>query len=400
MGILSRLADALRPTETRASGRYSDGWQASALGGYGAGGAGFVAPQMAESLAAVYAAVTRIGSSLGSLPALVYRDDAAGRVEMHGTFANRLVKAPNASQTWPAFMAWVFAELLLGGNALAEIVLDGAGRPVALQPIPWRMVTPLILPNGRLVYDCHDGRGGARRLLDTDCFHLRDRTDHGGIGADGLIGVPRLHRCGAVLLNALALQRWSSATWEQGAAASAVVSHPGQLSRDAFENLRDALNERYAGAKNAGKTVLLQEGMSWTAISATPADAQALESRKWGVSEIARVFGIPPPLLEDYSNSTFTNAAQASLWYAELTLKPLARAFEAELSRSVFGVSSSYSVTIDLSDLTRGDWLARWQAWNLAVQSGALDAADVREAEGWGPRPLPTGQQSATVVSG
>lgn len=385
MGLLTRLAHVFRPAETRA-GRYSDGWQATALGGYGYGG-GTVAPQMAESLAAVYAAVTRIGSSLGSLPALVYRDDAAGRVEVRGTFANRLVKSPNASQTWPAFVAWVFAELLLGGNALAEIVLDGAGRPIALQPIPWRRVTPLILPNGRLVYDCHDARGGTRRLLDTDCFHLRDRTDHGGSGGDGLIGVPRLYRCGAVLLNALALQRWSSATWEQGAAASAVVSHPGQLSRDAFDNLRDALNERYAGVRNAGKTVLLQEGMKWQAISATPADAQALESRKWGVSEIARVFGIPPPLLEDYSNSTFTNAAQASLWYAELTLKPLARAFEAELARSVFGASSAYSVVIDLSDLTRGDWLSRWQAWQIAVASGALDPADVREAEGWGPRP-------------
>lgn len=379
------MEPVLAPVETRSAGRYTDGYQVAALGAF-SGFGGVVSPRMAETIAALFACVSRIGSGLGSLPALVFQTTDAGRTEVHNHPVNRLISAPNGSQTWPDWVEWVLAEVLLHGNALCAVDLDGAGRPIALRPLPWRFVNPLILPTGRLVYDFHDGRGTARRYLDTEVFHLRDRTDNGAAGADGLIGIPRLSRAPEVLANALALQEWSSATWRNGATPSGVVTHPGQLSKVAFENLRDSLNERYSGAHNAKKTMLFQEGMQYQPISASPEDAEVLESRKFGVAEICRLFQVPPPLVEDYSNNTFTNAAQASLWFAQLTLTPWARKLEAEFSRSVFGPSSAFSLEIDLSGLMRGDFVARWQAWQIAIASGVLDPNEIRVAEGWGPR--------------
>lgn len=108
-----------------------------------------------------------------------------------------------------------------------------------------------------------------------------------------------------------------------------------------------------------------------------------LASRKFTVEELCRLYQVPPPIIQSYEHNTFTNSAQASLWFAQLTLTPWARKIEAEFARSLFGASRPYELVIDLSGLMRGDFVARWQAWQIAVSSEILDANEVREAEGY-----------------
>ena len=397
MGLFSRAArpvarvePILPMVEARELGsRYSDGWGAVAIGG-GIGArsssGATVNAITAENLATVSACVAAISSAVASLPARVYQGQEAARVEVRNHPVNRLIRAPNDSQTWPDWVEWTLSQVLLHGNALSAVDFDGAGRPVALRPLAWQSVSPLFLPSGRLVYDYSDGRGPVRRYLSDEVFHLRDRTDNGATIASGLIGRSRLSRAPEVLGNALSLQEWSSATWRNGATPNGVVTHPGRLSKNAFDNLRESLNDRYAGSHNAKKTMLFQEGMTYQAISASPEDAEVLQSRLFSVEELCRLYQVPPPIIQSYEHNTFTNSAQASLWFATLTLAPWCRKIEAEFARSVFGASSDFSLEIDLSGLMRGSFNDRWAAWQIAIASGVLDPDEIRVAEGWGPR--------------
>ncbi len=389
MGILSRLVDALRSTETRSASRYSDGFQVAALGagyGFATSSGARVDPVTAENLATVTACVNAVASAIASLPARVYQGIEADRTEVRNHPVCRLIRAPNEGQTWPDWAEWTLAQVLLHGNAVSAVDYDGAGRPVALRPLAWPACSPLIAPSGRLVVDFNDGHGAVRRYRADELFWLKDRTDNGPTFGNGLIGRSRLSRAPEVLGNALSLQEWSSATWRNGATPSGILSHPGQLSHNAFENLRQAVDERYAGTNNARRMMVVQEGLTYTAMSVSPEDAEALASRVFSVEEICRLYGVPPPIIQAYQFNTFTNSETASKWFATLTLAPWCRKIEAEFARSVFGPSSPFSIEIDLSGLMRGSFTERWAAWQIAVASGVLTPDEIRIAEGWGPR--------------
>lgn len=386
----ARVEPVLSP-EARST-PYAGGWEALAhmAGHAGSTSSGqAVNARTAENMGTVLACVNAIGSTTGSLPVFVYQRTDAGRVEVTNHPAARLVRQPNEHLTWPDWVEWTLAQALLHGNALSAIEHDGAGRATALRPLPWPSVSPVLLPSGRLAYDVGTGRGPVRRYLEGEVFHLRDRSD------DGLIGRSRLSRAPDVLGNGLALQEWSGATWRNGATPRGALSVQGKLSDPAYQRLRQQFDALYSGVANAGKTPIFEEGMKWDALSITPEDAEMLASRRFTVEELCRLYQVPPPIIQSYEYNTFTNSAQASLWFAQLTLTPWARKIEAEFARSLFGASSPYELVIDLSGLMRGDFVARWQAWQIAVSSQILDANEVREAEGYSPRAGTAGTEGA-----
>ena len=351
-----------------------------------AASAGAVSPRMAENLSAVSACVHAVSSGIATLPAYVFRADGPGRVEAPGHPVARLLRQPNRNQTWCDFAEWLVAQMLLHGNGVAVIDRDGAARPVALRPIPWPAVQVQVLPSGRLAYDVVGAVN--RRYLDSDVLHLRDRSD------DGVVGRSRLSRAPAVLQAAMGLQTFAQAIWDNAATPSAVFGMPSGISADGIRRFRSHVDEVYTGAHNAKKVVLADAGITVTPLSVSPEDAEVLASRQFTVIEIARLFNVPPPIIQDYSNSTFTNASQASTWFAQNTLAPIARKIEAEFSRSLF-TDSSHHLEIDLSGLLRGDYTARWAANVAAVQAGILTADEVRAQEGYSPLPrephLPNG---------
>ena len=140
-----------------------------------------------------------------------------------------------------------------------------------------------------------------------------------------------------------------------------------------------------AGPRNARKFLLLEEGLTFDPTSVSPEDAELLASRRFSVEELCRLFQVPPPIVQDYTHGTFTNAAQAGLWFAQLSLTPWARKIEAEFARSIF-TDDSFHLEIDLSGLMRGDYAARWAAYGAAVTNGILTVDEIREAEGYNPK--------------
>ena len=375
-----RLADRILSSfgfEKRADAT-DPSWAALAPGiGYPAG----LSARHAENMSAVLACTTAIATALAYVPALVYRREGDARVEVAGHPLVRLTRAGvNEAMTWPEFVEHLVASTLLTGNGLAEVIRAGNGQLSGLRYIPWGLVTVAELSSGRLAYDVNDGRGNMRRLLAGEVIHLRDRTD------DGKIGLSRLSRA-ADAVNAVDLaNRHARSFLANGASPSGVIEVPGAMTQDQRTNLRNAFQGRHGGADKAGSTLVLDCGMTWRGVSLSPEDSELLETRKFGIIEICRLFQVPPPIVQAYENNTFTNAAQAGLWFATFCLAPWARKIEAEFARSVFPTNGPYELELDLSGFLRGDPETRWAAHEIALRNNVLDANEVRQIEGWNPR--------------
>ncbi|WP_414901289.1 phage portal protein [Sphingomonas flavalba] len=354
-------------------------WAALAPGiGYHAG----LSARAAENLSTVLACTTVIATSLGSIPALIYQRDGAGnRIEALGHPLARITRdGVSEAMSWPDFIEHLVASTLLTGNGLAEILRDSAGQLSGFRYIPWGMVTVAELASGRLAYDVSDGRGHRRRLLQGEVIHLRDRTD------DGLVGRSRLSRAAETVAGVQSSNQFANSFLDRGMAPSGVISYPGTLNDDQRIHLREQMASRHEGARNAGRTLVLDGGMTWAASQISPEDAELLETRKFGVEEICRLFQVPPPLVQDYSHNTFTNSETAGRWFAMFTLAPWARKLEAEYARSVFPAGSALELELDLSGFLRGDPQTRWAAHKIAIDTGVLDPDEVRQIEGWNPR--------------
>lgn len=386
-GLLSRLASAFRPpVEARAS------FYAPAIG-WGPSVAGTrVNTALAENLSTVTAFVNAIASGLASLPARVYRTQGEGRIEIPGHPVSRLLRQPNPRQTWPDFLEWLLGSALLHGNALAAIEIDGANRPVALLPIPWPAVSVVVLPSGRLAFDVvayntpWGGSGAPRRYLDTEVLLLKDRSD------DGWLGRSRISRAPDVIGAANGLQTYSTAIWDNAATPSGLVTLPPNVTPDDKRAIEAYVTGKVAGASKAKGVLFVDPSTTWTSISVSPEDAEVLASRRFSGEEIARLFGVPPPIIGDLSHGTFTNSETAGRWFAQFTLAPWARKIEAEFQRSVFAdPTGATHIEIDLAGLMRGSYVERWTANVAAVTAGILTANEVRETEGYNPMPAKPG---------
>lgn len=375
MGMMNRLAGAFG-FEKRSDASPTDiSWQAVA-GGYSNWG-----DHAVENLSAVLACSNVIATSLGSIPALTYRREGDQRIEALNHPLRRICRSGvNDRMAWPDFIEHLIVSTLLTGNGVAEILRSSNGALSGFRFVPWGSVTVLQLRSGRLAYDINDGVLPTRRLLQDEVVHLRDRTD------DGIIGRSRLNRATATVKGIQAANRFAGSVLENGGQPSGAIKSPAELSPEQLSKLRTQFEEKYTGAQNAGRTMILDGGLEFTPFQISPEDAELLATRKFGVEEICRLFQVPPPLVQDYSNNTFTNSETAGRWFAMFTLAPWARKLEAEFARSVFSSTGSYELELDLSGFLRGDPATRWNAHKIAIETKVLYPEEIRQLEGWNPR--------------
>lgn len=350
-----------------------------------------ITPAMAETNATVLACINVIAGSISSFPANVYKATPKGReVAPDHALARLIREGANRYQNWPDFIRWAVAQTLLWGNALAEIKTSRDGAIAALEPIPWPFVTPLLLPSGRVAFDIQPsapgGHGAARRLLDSEVLHLKDRGD------DGLIGRSRIARCSPPVRAALTQAAFNELVYENGAAPSGVLSlnAPGgpAWNSDQKQQLRANIQENWSGARNAGKMLIIDQDAKYTPVSQTPENLEMNAAQRFATEEIARVFGVPLPLINIWDHSSFTNSETAGRWFANFTLAPIIRTIEADFCRAVFAAADrdSHCLEFDMSALLRGDAEARWKAHEIAVRNKILTPNEIREVEGWNPR--------------
>ena len=345
-------------------------------------------PHAAESLAAVFGCVQAISSAISALPVRIYENAGKARHEVLNSKMTGLIhRGPNPYQTMPEFLEFLTAQILLWGNALVEIIGNKRGEVEQLRIVPWNSVNVQMLKNGRLAYDVYpttdiwtSTQGKIRRLLQGEVIHIRDRSD------DGIVGRSRLQRAAAVIRSAKIVHDFATSSFENGMFPSGVVTTDGKLAVEVRERLQSSLSKGFSGPRKAARTLVLDNGLRFQQMSAiSPEDAELLESRKWTVEEICRIFMVPPPIVQSYQFNTFTNSEQAGRWFAQFCLLPLVRKIECAFNAALWP-DGQYELDLDMTGFDRGDPAIRWQNHSIAISNGILSVDEVREEEGYGPR--------------
>ncbi len=168
-----------------------------------------------------------------------------------------------------------------------------------------------------------------------------------------------------------------------GARPSGVLMHPESLSEEAQKRLERKFDQRYSGVENTGKTILLEEGMKYEQIGVPPEEAQFLESRKYSVTEIARIFGVPPHMIADLEHATFSNIESQDINFAKHSIMPECVNWEQELMRKLIrdDEHDQYEIEFVMDGLVRGDIESRYKAYAIGRQWGFLNANDIRAKE-------------------
>jgi hypothetical protein len=200
-----------------------------------------------------------------------------------------------------------------------------------------------------------------------------------GVSALSVVGYAR--NCIGLGLSA---EKFGARFFANGAKLSGVLSYPQRLSEKSRENLKHSFDEKYQGADNAHKTVLLEEGAKYTPLSVPPEDAQFLETRKFQRSEICGWFGVPPHMIGDLENATFSNIEQQDLEFAKHCMRTWLVRWEQEINWKLFAGTDIF-VQFDLDDLLRGDFLSRQLGYQIQRQNGVISADDWAEAENKNP---------------
>lgn len=282
---------------------------------------------------------------------------------------------PNATQTALEFREQMQAAVLLRGNAYAEAIRGYDGQVRELVPLV--NVQVFKLDNGRLGYDVFDDRGSRRRLLQEEVFHLRHRS------TDGALGVSPISAAREVVELAIAERAHGSATFRNGTKASGILKYAGRLSQDQLNNIRASWATQFAGAVNAGKTPVLDEGVEYQPLSMTLEDAEWIAARQFSVEEVCRLFRVPPTVVGDLRHGNYSNSVEMSRQFVTLTLRRHLTAWEQAISRCLLTDAGRrvYFAEHSVEGLLRGDSLNRAEFYSKGIADGWLGTDEVRQLE-------------------
>ena len=384
MGILSGLFRSRdKPTDRTAGSAYS-----FFLGGTASGK--YVTERSAMQMTAVYCCVRILSEAVASLPLQFYRytDDGGKEKAVEHPLYFLLHDEPNPEMTSFIFRETLMTHLLLWGNAYSQIIRNGKGEVVALYPLmPDRMKVDRD-EHGRLYYeytvydtDDVDGRKGTDKVGRTVRLQPHDVLHIPGLGFDGLVGYSPIAMAKNAIGLAIATEEYGSKFFANGAAPSGVLEHPGTIKDPS--KVRESWQATFGGSGNANKIAVLEEGMKYTPISISPEQAQFLETRKFQIDEIARIFRVPPHMIGDLEKSSFNNIEQQSLEFVKYTLDPWVSRWEQAMVRALLTPDEKkrYFFKFNVDGLLRGDYQSRMNGYATARQNGWMSANDIRELE-------------------
>lgn len=324
---------------------------------------------------AVYACVRILSETIASLPLHTYRYTDKGKDKaLDHPLYYLLHSEPNKEMTSFVFRETLMSHLLLWGNAYAQIIRDGRGRVLSLYPLlPDKMSVDRSI-TGEITYQYQTDRG-LYVLRSEEVLHIP------GLGFDGLIGYSPIAMAKNAIGMAIATEEYGATFFANGANPGGVLEHPG-IVKDP-KRLRDSWNAVYQGSGNAHRIAVLEEGVKFSPIGIPPDQAQFLETRKFQINEIARIFRVAPHLLADLEKSSFSNIEQQSLEFVKYTLDPWVIRWEQAIQKALFLPSEKqqFFVKFNLDGLLRGDYQSRMNGYAIGIQNGFLSPNDARSLE-------------------
>ncbi len=328
------------------------------------------------TFSAVFACVRIISESIASLPVRVYRVESDGdKIEELAHPVNRLLtRKPNDFMTTYTFLDVLMNNLLLEGNTYFYIERDSTARPIGLIPIKTQHVK-VINHEGQIFYDVKDYDLAIRK---EDMLHFFNLSFNGYEGTS-VIGSQKTTIGTSIASNDTANSYLGNSSQIGG-----IIKHPGKLSKEAVARLRTSWSQSTSGSFVAGKTAILEEGMTFEQSKINANDYQLLETRRFQIEEIARIFKVPLSLIGHLEKAANYSSIEAlSIDFVRFTLQPYLVLIEQELNRKLFRENEldNYFVRLDSKGLLRGDSAARATYYREMSAIGVLSINEIRRME-------------------
>ena len=286
---------------------------------------------------AVYACVRILAESIACLPLAVYRCSEAGKeITYERPLYFLLHDAPNSEMTSFIFRETMMSHLLFVGECLrTNFVRRQRQGSWTLSAAPGQDGGQSRQPQGELYYTYTRSTEenpnfkdkGQIRLRREDVFHIP------GLGFDSLVGYSPIARAKIAIGIALATEEYGGAFFKNGARPGEVLEHPGVLKDPS--KLRESWHAVYGGTMNTGRIIVLEEGVKYQQITITPEEAQFLETRKFQIDEIARLYRVPSHMIGDLEKSSFNNIEQQPMEFVKYTLNPWVVRWEQSLQKAL-----------------------------------------------------------------
>jgi len=339
----------------------------------------------AMTSAVVYACVNVLAQTIAALPLLVYRrrpDGGKERAPEHRLFP-LLHHAPNPEMTAYELRACLVGHVCLWGNAYCEIERSDAGVN-GLWPLRPDRMTPTRDADNALVYDYRLPDGTLKRFQFAQIMHWR------GLSTNGIIGYSPIRQGAESIALDMATRQTGNRFFGNDARPGGILKTAATLSDPARANLKTSWESAHGGLTQKSRVAVLEQGIEWQQIGIPPEEAQFLETRRYGRSEIAALYRVPLHMINDLERATFSNIEHQSLEFVTFTLVPWLVQIEQSIKRDLFAISDgkrAYFAEHLVEGLLRGDIASRYQAYATGRNWGWLSANDVRKLENQNPLP-------------
>jgi HK97 family phage portal protein len=324
---------------------------------------------------AVWQACRILSESVAQLPMYVCEKEKNGDKIIRSDHAMyKLVHdEPNPYMTQFNWTQKCMYDLCVNGNSYVQIIRNQQGKPIELMPLDHQNITIKILEG--VIYYSDAGTGQTIDMF--DMLHFKTMSK------DGIVGLSPIDTLANTISNGLGLLEYSNSYFRNGAKVSGVLQTEASLSQESVDRLRNSFNMNYSSIGDSNKTLVLEEGLKFNAISLSNEASQFLSSREFSIAEIARCFSLPPHLLRDLSKSSFNNIQEQSREFVQFSLMPYIRIFETELTRKLFsnGEKGKLFIEINTNSLLRGNPQERAEYYRTMLNIGALSVNEIRRKE-------------------
>ncbi len=333
-----------------------------------------VTDETAITFTAVWAAIRILSESVAQLPLTIVETDKQGNKDQassHQIF-NLLHRQPNPQMTTYTFVQKCMIDLLTRGNSYVYIKRNGGARPVELLPLVAKDVK-VVENEGVIYYELEQGG-----IVDSsEILHFKVMSN------DGLVGMSPVDVGANAIGYGLALEKYGNSYFGNGAKVSGVLSTDRHLSDEAITRLKTSFQENYTNIADSNKTMVLEEGLKFQQISLSNEASQFLTSREFSITEIARLFNLPPHLLRDLTKSSFNNISEQSREFVQYSLMPYLIMMESEMNTKLFRTNEQGKVQTKfiVNALLRGTPKDRSEYYRTMLNIGAMSIDEIRKLE-------------------
>lgn len=380
MGIFQSIAGFFRP-HSSTPGPLDDFWYSQASS-YGKAGVR-VDGAASMRITAVYACIRLLSENAGSVPCFLYEKLEGGKVEADShPLYHLLLHHPNKLQTPFEFWEQVVRCCATRGFSYSEILSDRFGQVVSLRPLHPDRVTHEWTINGNMRYRYTEITGEERIFTPSELFRVMYYTEE-----DGMTPISPISANADSVGVTEAAERYAASYFGNSALPGGTLEADGKLSPEARREIAASWNRAHRGPDRSGKIAVLDQGLKFNPITINNQDSQLLETRQWQLTDICRIFRVPPHLVQDLTRSTFSNIEHQSLDFATYTMRPWFRRIEQAITRDLLTHEESerYFARFNLADLLAADASARAELYASGIQNGWMTRNEARKFENLNP---------------